>query len=100
MSVKLYVGNLPYKTSESELKAHFAQMGQVNQVQLIIDKMTSRPRGFGFVIMEDKDAAQEAIKKFHGAEFNGRPLTVNEARPLERRNNRPPRPQAPVAQAA
>lgn len=85
MSIKLYVGNLPYQTTEQELTEHFGQVGQVNQVQFIMDKMTGRPRGFGFVVMENKEEGEEAIRKFNGSEYGGRKLTVNEARPLERR---------------
>lgn len=89
MSIKLYVGNLPYQTTEQELTEHFGQVGQVNQVQFIMDKMTKRPRGFGFVVMENKEEGEAAIRKFHGSEFGGRKLTVNEAKPMEHR----PRPQ-------
>ncbi|HSI83558.1 MAG: RNA recognition motif domain-containing protein [Candidatus Methylacidiphilales bacterium] len=88
MSVKLYVGNLPYNTSEEELTDLFAQVGNVARVQLIHDKVTGRPRGFGFVEMGTEDEAQAAISRFHGASYEGRPLTVNEARPLEPREKR------------
>lgn len=95
MSIKLYVGNLPYKTTEQELTEHFGQVGAVTQVQFIMDKVTNRPRGFGFVVMENREEGEEAIRKFHGSEYGGRKLTVNEARPME---SRPPR--RPAGQAS
>jgi cold-inducible RNA-binding protein len=85
MSVKLYVGNLPFTASESEITDLFAQVGNVARVQLIHDKMTGRPRGFGFVEMSTQEEAQAAISRFNGNDFNGRSLTVNEARPMEPR---------------
>ncbi len=85
MSVKLYVGNLPFSMTESELTDLFAQVGNVARVQLINDRVTGRPRGFGFVEMGTADEGQAAIAKFHGFEFQGRQLTVNEARPMEPR---------------
>jgi RNA recognition motif-containing protein len=91
MSVKLYVGNLPFNTTEQELADLFAQAGKVQSVQLINDKMTGRPRGFGFVTMESDEAGKAAATKMNGVDFNGRPLTVNEARPMEARENRGPR---------
>ena len=85
MSVKLYVGNLPFSMTENDLTDLFAQAGNVARVQLINDRVTGRPRGFGFVEMGTADEAQAAIAKFHGQEINGRALTVNEARPMEQR---------------
>ena len=85
MSVKLYVGNLPFSMTENDLTDLFAQAGNVARVQMINDRVTGRPRGFGFVEMGTADEAQTAIAKFHGQEINGRALTVNEARPMEPR---------------
>jgi cold-inducible RNA-binding protein len=85
MSVKLYVGNLPFSMTENDLTDLFAQVGNVARVQMINDRVTGRPRGFGFVEMGTADEAQAAIAKFHGQEINGRALTVNEARPMEQR---------------
>jgi hypothetical protein len=85
MSVKLYVGNLPFSMTENDLTDLFAQAGNVARVQMINDRVTGRPRGFGFVEMGTADEAQAAIAKFHGQEINGRALTVNEARPMEAR---------------
>jgi len=77
----IYVGNLPYTASEDDLAQHFSQWGQVERVTLVFDRETGRPRGFGFVEMIDDDDAQKAIELAHGEPFNGRPLTVNQARP-------------------
>ena len=85
MSVKLYVGNLPFSMTENDLTDLFAQAGNVARVQMINDRVTGRPRGFGFVEMGTPEEAQSAISKFHGQEINGRALTVNEARPMEQR---------------
>ena len=81
MSTKLYVGNIPFKITEDELRDLFAQYGQVSSVDIIMDRMTQRPRGFAFVTMETAGDAQKAIESLHGQEFGGRNLTVNEARP-------------------
>jgi hypothetical protein len=85
MSVKLYVGNLPFSMTENDLTDLFAQAGNVARVQMINDRVTGRHRGFGFVEMGTAEEAQAAIAKFHGHEINGRALTVNEARPMEQR---------------
>ncbi len=84
---QIYVGNLPYRSSEEEVRELFAQYGEVNSVKLITDRETGRPRGFGFVEMED-ESAQEAIEALDGQEFDGRRLKVNEARPRENRPRR------------
>ena len=88
MAQKLYVGNLPYSVSDDMLKDLFAQAGTVQSATIITDKMSGRSKGFGFVEMSTEDEAQEAIKTLNGKEFEGRALTVNEARPMEAR---PPR---------
>lgn len=88
MAKKLYVGGIPYSTTNDDLKNHFAQAGAVESASIIMDKMTGRSKGFGFVEMSNDDEATKAITMFHDADFEGRILTVNEARPLEAR---PPR---------
>lgn len=88
MAKKLYVGGLSYNTSESTLKDTFAQAGTVSSANIIMDKMTGRSKGFGFVEMSSDEEAQKAIEMFNGKEIDGRALTVNEARPME---SRPPR---------
>ena len=88
MATKLYVGGLPYATSEDQLKEHFAQAGNVASAIIIMDKMTGRSKGFGFVEMSTEEEAQNAVSTLNGQEFEGRKLTVNEARPMEAR---PPR---------
>jgi RNA recognition motif-containing protein len=85
MSNKLYVGNLSFDTTEIDLQDAFAQAGTVNEVALMQDKFTGRSRGFAFVTMSSADEAQKAISLFHGKNLQGRPLTVNEARPREDR---------------
>jgi len=81
MTKKLFVGNLSFQTSEQELNDLFSQIGRVESVSIITDRMTGRSKGFGFVEM-DNDAAENAITKFNGSDLDGRKLTVNEARPL------------------
>ena len=88
MATKLYVGGLPYSTSEDALKDLFAQAGTVTSATIIMDKMTGRSKGFGFVEMASDSEAQAAIEMFDKKDYEGRSLTVNEARPMEAR---PPR---------
>jgi RNA recognition motif-containing protein len=88
MATKLYVGGLPYSTQEDALKELFAQAGSVVSAVIIMDKMSGRSKGFGFVEMSSQDEASKAISMFNDQEFEGRKLTVNEARPMEAR---PPR---------
>ena len=84
MKAKLYVGNLPYTANEDEIRALFEQNGRsVQEVRLITDRETGRPRGFGFVTMASSDEADAAIRELNGFEMGGRPLTVNEARERE-----------------
>ena len=85
MAKKLYVGGLPYKTTNDELKAHFEAAGTVSSATVIMDKMTGRSKGFGFVEMENDADADKAISMFDGKDYDGRNLTVNEARPMEAR---------------
>ncbi len=81
MNKKLFVGGLPYATTDEELKSHFAQAGNVLSAQIVMDRMTGRSKGFGFVEMETDEEAQKAIEMFNGTDFGGRSLAVNEARP-------------------
>jgi RNA recognition motif-containing protein len=81
MTKKVYVGNLPFKTTEDDLAGLFGQVGPVESVSIITDRETGRSKGFGFVSMGTDDA-DRAIAQFNGAEFGGRALTVNEARPM------------------
>src|SRR5258707_5605394 len=83
MNKKLYVGNLPYNTTEAQVRELFEQAGEITEVALITDRETGRPKGFGFVEMATVEGAQEAIKRFNGYSLNERNLTVNEARPRE-----------------
>jgi RNA recognition motif-containing protein len=86
--MKLYVGNLAFQTSSEDLQQLFAQAGTVQSASVIEDRDTGRSRGFGFVEMASKEEGESAISQFNGKEFNGRNLTVNEARPREDRGGR------------
>jgi len=88
MGKKLYVGNLPFSITEDSLADTFAQCGTVESAKIITDRDSGRSKGFGFVEMSSDEEAAEAIERFHGSEFDGRPLTVNEARPMAPRENR------------
>ena len=83
--MKLYVGNLSFNTSESDLSNLFGQAGTVESCNIIMDRDTGRSRGFGFVEMSSKAEGQAAIEQFAGKELDGRALNVNEAKPQERR---------------
>jgi cold-inducible RNA-binding protein len=85
MGTKLYVGNLSFNTTETDLQDLFAQAGTVQEVTLMQDKFTGKSRGFAFVTMGTEQEAQNAITQFNGKTVEGRPLTVNEARPREAR---------------
>jgi RNA recognition motif-containing protein len=87
MAIKLYVGNLAWGTTTDSLKAGFSSVAPISDAIVMIDKMTNRSRGFGFVTCEDADAAK-LIEAFDGKDFEGRQIKVNEAKPLE---ERPPR---------
>lgn len=86
MNTKLYVGNLSFDVIENDLQDLFAAYGTVTEVNLIQDRVTGKARGFGFVTMENKEAADAAIQALNGRDFQGRALTVNEARPREARS--------------
>ena len=85
MGTKLYVGNLPFNTTENELQELFSQAGAVQEVTLMQDRFTGKSRGFAFVTMSSDEEAQNAISKLNGQGIEGRQLTVNEARPREAR---------------
>ena len=84
MGKKLYVGNLSFKLTEQGLRQAFEPYGEVMDAVLITDKMTGRPRGFGFVEMADDEGARQAIAKLHETELDGRRIVVNEARPQKK----------------
>jgi RNA recognition motif-containing protein len=86
MNTKLFVGNLSFNTTENDLQDAFAAHGTVTEANLMTDRATGRPRGFGFITMSSPQEAQEAIHALNGANLDGRNLTVNEARPREERS--------------
>ena len=86
MSKRIYVGNLPFSASDDEIRSLFSEHGEVEAVNLITDRDTGRPRGFGFVEMSS--GADEAIQALHQTDMGGRSLNVNEARPRQERSNR------------
>ena len=87
MSTKLYVGNLPYETTEADLQALFESSGQVASINIVRDRATGQARGFAFVEMGDAGAAQQAINDLDKHAYGGRNLTVNEAKPMAPRGN-------------
>jgi cold-inducible RNA-binding protein len=87
MSKKLYVGNLSFQTTEADLTSMFEQHGTVESARIITDRDTGRSKGFGFVEMSDDSAADKAIAQLNGQQVGGRALTVNEARPMEKRES-------------
>ena len=86
MAKKIYVGNLSFQTTEADLSDMFGAIGQVESVQIITDRDTGRSKGFGFVEMVDDAAAQKAIEQLNGKSVGGRNLTVNEAKPQQKRD--------------
>ena len=87
MSTKLYVGNLPYETTESDLQTLFESIGPVSTVSVVRDRATGQARGFAFVEMSDTEGARKAISELDKHQYGGRSLTVNEAKPMEPRGN-------------
>ena len=87
MSTKLYVGNLPYQTTESDLQTLFETAGTVSTINIVRDRATGQARGFAFVEMSDEESAKRAISELDRHEYGGRNLTVNEARPMTPRGN-------------
>ena len=85
MAKKLYIGGLPYSTTDDQLRDAFSEAGSVDSATIIMDKMSGRSKGFGFVEMSSEEEAQKAIDLWNGKDFGGRSLTVNEARPMEER---------------
>jgi len=85
MATKLFVGNLSFQTTNSDLENLFGQVGTVASATVIMDKFTGKSRGFGFVEMSTSQEVQQAVERFHGTELHGRALTVNEAKPQESR---------------
>lgn len=92
MSVRLFIGNLPYSATEAELREHLSSVGEPTSVVLPVDRETGRPRGFAFVDYADRAVAEQAIRKFDQQPFKGRGLAVSEARPREERGPGGPRP--------
>lgn len=92
MSVRLFIGNLPYAASEPELREHLSSVGEPTQIVLPVDRETGRPRGFAFVDYADRAVAEAAVSRFDQQPFKGRPLAVSEARPREERPAGAPRP--------
>lgn len=88
MEKKLYVGNLPYETTDADLKELFSQAGNVSSASVIIHKATGRSKGFGFVEMSTEEEAKKAIDTFNGSDVGGRKITVDEARPMRPRSER------------
>ena len=87
MSTKLYVGNLPYETTENDLQTLFEGMGQISTITVMKDRETGRPRGFAFIEMSNTDGARRAISELDKHEYGGRNLTVNEAKPMAARGD-------------
>jgi RNA recognition motif-containing protein len=87
MNTKLYVGNLPYETTETDLQTLFSATGEVSTINIVRDRATGQARGFAFVEMSDAESAQRAISQLDKHEFGGRNLTVNEAKPMPARSN-------------
>ena len=87
MSTKLYVGNLPYETTESDLQTLFEGSGEVSTINIVRDRATGRARGFAFVEMIDTEGARRAISELDKHQYGGRNLTVNEAKPMAARGN-------------
>lgn len=88
MTTKLYVGNLPFDVTENDLRDMLAQHGPVNEINIIMDKVTGRARGFAFATMNTPEGSEAAINGLNGKDWKGRALTVNEARPREERSGR------------
>jgi RNA recognition motif-containing protein len=88
MGKKLYVGNLPFSATDQVLSDAFAQCGTVESAKVIMDRETGRSKGFGFVEMSTEAEARTGIEKFDGADYEGRPMKVSEAKPMVSRENR------------
>lgn len=99
VATRLYIGNLPYSTSSLDLAAAFGHIGQLLSAQVVMDKMTGRSKGFGFVTFAHSDEATTAVQVFNGRDMDGRPLTVNVARDIEPRIPRSGRDRWPTGPA-
>jgi RNA recognition motif-containing protein len=88
MGRKLYVGNLPYSANDAILKQKFEEVGTVDSSKVITDRETGRSKGFGFIEMSSDEEAEEAISKFNGVDFDGRAMTVSEAKPMVANDSR------------
>ena len=86
--MNIYVGNLSWNLSDQELENLFSEFGEISSAKIVLDKFSNRSKGFGFVEMSNDDDAQKAIDMFNGQEIDGRKLTVNEARPMQPREDR------------
>lgn len=95
MAVRLFVGNLPYSATEADLREYFSTVAPPSSIAVPVDRETGRPRGFAFIEYADSDKAHEAIERFNGVPFQGRPLSVSEARAREDRGPRPGGPGGP-----
>ncbi len=89
MNKRLFIAGLPFSSNDQDIKTHFSAAGVVTMVQIIIDKMTQRSKGFGFIEFETEEMAANAIKMFHETDFGGRKLVVAEAKPMEKREFTP-----------
>ncbi len=89
MNKRLFIAGLPFSSNDQDIKTHFSSAGVVTMVQIIIDKMTQRSKGFGFVEFETEEMAENAIKMFNETDFGGRKLVVAEAKPMEKREFTP-----------
>lgn len=87
MNTKLYIGNLPHDVTENDLRELISPLGPVNEINVIMDKATGQARGFAFVTMNTEAGAQAVVENLNGTDWNGRALTVNEARPREERSS-------------
>ncbi len=92
MAIRLFVGNLPYNVTEAELREHFSTVGPLSYISIPTDRETGRQRGFAFLEFKDRTQADEAIRRFNNQPFQGRSLSVNEARARDDRPSTPPRP--------
>ncbi len=88
MKNKLFVGGIAWATTEEGLKEFFSQVGNVIEVKIIVDRMTGKSRGFGFVTMESDEEAEKAVNELNGKELDGRALVINEAKPQEKNDRR------------
>ena len=86
MNTKLYVGNLPFDLTETDLREMISPLGPVNEINVIMDKLTGKARGFAFVTMNTESGAKAVIENLNGKDYKGRALTVNEAKPREERS--------------